>query len=58
MPIKAYITKSKKLSGTNYSEVYKKAFGLYKQIESQSKRRPYIRSVYFKKDKIFLGPFW
>lgn len=58
MTIKAYSTKSKKLPGTNYSEVYKKAFGFYKQIKKQTKRRPYIRSVYFKKDKIFLGIFW
>jgi hypothetical protein len=55
---KAFRTKSKKLAGTNYSEVYKKAYGIYSQIEKRSKRRPYIRSVYFNKDKIFLGLFW
>lgn len=56
--IKAYPTKFKKLSGTKYSEVYKKAFKAYKKIKNQTKRRPYIRSTYFKKDKIFLGLFW
>lgn len=56
--IKAYQTKIKKLPGTNYSEVYKKAFGLYSTIKKRSKRRPYTRSAYFKKDKIFLSLFW
>lgn len=56
--MQAYQAKSKKLTGTNYSEVYKKAFGLYQKIKNKSKRRPYIRSAYFKKEKIFLGPFW
>lgn len=58
MAIQAYLTKTKKLSGTNYAEVYKKAFGVYSQIKKRTKRRPYIRSKYFKKDKIFLGIFW
>ena len=56
--IVAYLTKTKKLPGTKYSEVYKKAFRLYSQIKKHTKRRPYIRSTYFKKDKVFLGIFW
>lgn len=36
----------------------KKAFGQYKVITGKSKRRPYVRSAYFKKQKIFLGLFW
>jgi len=55
---KAYYSKFKKLSGTNYGDVHKKAFSLYTQIEKKSKRRAYLRSAYFKKDKIFLGIFW
>lgn len=58
MPIQAHPTKSKKIPGTSFSEVHKKAFSLYSQIKKQTKRRPYIRSKYFKKDKIFLGLFW
>lgn len=53
-----YQTKAKKLEGTDFHEVKKKAFGLYQKISSKSKRRPYIRSSYFKKDKIFLALFW
>lgn len=53
MPIQAYATKSKKLPGTNFSEVYKKAFGLYSRIKKQTKRRPYVRSKYFRRVKYF-----
>lgn len=31
---------------------------IYRTLESKSKRKPYIRSVYFKKDKIFFDYFW
>ena len=59
MEMKAYQTKSKKLSGTNYSEVYKKAFAFYSVVKKRnSRRRAYIRSAYFRKDKIFLSIFW
>lgn len=58
MATKAYKTKSKKLTGSNYGEVHRKAFSIYTQIVKRSKRRTYIRSAYFKKDKIFLGLFW
>jgi len=58
MAIKAYRTKSKRLTGTNYGEVHRKTFNLFTQIKKKSKRRVYIRSTYFKKDKIFLSLFW
>lgn len=56
--MKVYQTKTKKLSGTNFKEVRRKAFGLYQIIKRKTKRKPYIRSKYFKKDKIFLELFW
>ena len=56
--MKAYKVKSKKLPGTKYSEVHKKAFKLYQQIKKHSKRRAHIRSAYFNKDKVFLSVFW
>jgi len=56
--IKIYKTKVNKFSGTNFQEVCKKALGMYKQIKKKTKRRPYIRSVYFNKSKIFLELFW
>lgn len=51
-------TKSKPLSGTSYAEVHARSISLYKQIASRTKRRPYIRSAYFNKEKIFLDYFW
>ena len=56
--IQVYQTKAKRLSGTNYAEVYKKAFNIYLKIKKKSKRRTYIRSAYFDKKKIFLSIFW
>ena len=56
--MKTYKTKVRKLSGTRYADTYKKAVGLYSQIKSKTKRRPYARSAYFNKDKIFLELFW
>lgn len=42
----------------DYRTVYKFAFALYRDIASTTKRRPYIRSKFFKKEKIFLAIFW
>ncbi len=56
--MRVYQTKSKKLSGTEFKEVHKKAFGLFQKIKRKSKRRPYVRSVYFKKEKVFIRLFW
>lgn len=53
-----YQTKERKISGTDFGEVYKKALKFYEIIRKRSKRRPYARSKYFKKSKIFLGLFW
>lgn len=51
-------TKKKKISGTSFKEVNKTAQLIYKQIKSKTKRTPYIRSRYFKKEKVFLTLFW
>lgn len=51
-------TKNNPFSGTTYREVYKKAFQTYKAMKSKSKRSPYIKSKYFKKEKIFISIFW
>lgn len=53
-----YKTKARKLPGTHWWQVSKKASGLYKEITSKTKRRPYVRSAYFDKQKVFLGLFW
>ena len=56
--MQAYKTKSRKVRGSTFSEVYRNAFDLYQKIKKKTKRRPYIRSAYFKKEKIFLELFW
>ncbi len=56
--VKQYKTKTRALTGTSYSEIYGKAFGLYKDMRRKTKRRPYVRSAYFKKEKVFLELYW
>ena len=53
-----YKTKSERLVGSDFHEVNKQAFKYYQKIKSKSRRKPYIRSAYFHKDKIFLAQFW
>ncbi len=56
--MQVYKTKTKPLSGTSYTEIKKKAFGLYKEVRKKSKRKPYVKSAFFKRDKVFLEMFW
>lgn len=53
-----YKAKGRKFSGSDFKEVHKKAYGLYSQLKKKTKRRPYVRSAYFNKEKIFLDFFW
>lgn len=53
-----YKTKKNKLAGSSFHEVNRSAQILYKQIRSETKRTPYIRSKYFKNEKVFLAIFW
>ncbi|MBU0597174.1 hypothetical protein KKA94_03370 [Patescibacteria group bacterium] len=53
-----YKTHAGKLAGTHHERLMKKAFDQYKEIAHKSKRRPYIRSAYYDKEKIFLSIFW
>jgi len=56
--MKPYPTKSKTLPGTEFKEVHKKALAIFRVIQRKTKRRAYLRSTYFNKDKIFLDLFW
>lgn len=53
-----YQTKTKKFSGSNFKEVKKDAVASFQIIKSRTKRTPYIRSKYFKGEKVFLNIFW
>lgn len=56
--MKVFQTKTKRTSGTDYGEVHGKANVAYHAIAGKTKRRPYVRSAYFKKEKVFLDYFW
>jgi hypothetical protein len=56
--MQAYQVKAKKLTGSSYAELEPKARRLYRIEQHRTKRTPYIRSAYFKKDKVFLTHFW
>lgn len=56
--MRIYQSKCRKLSGTNFSEVVKEADRIFRVIKSTTKRRPYVRSAYFNKSKIFIGSFF
>lgn len=56
--MQVYKTRAKQIPGSHFHIVHKRAFGLHSEIKKKSKRRTYIRSAYFKKDKIFLDLFW
>ena len=51
-------TRTALLEGSSFDEVKKKIRLIYKKIEQKSRRRTYIRSAYFNKDKIFFDYFW
>ncbi len=53
-----YKTKRNKIAGTSYSEIEKKGRKVFNFVKAQTRRSPYIRSVYFRKDKIFIKLFW
>lgn len=53
-----YQTHCDPLPGTAASEVFPRARALLRAIGRRTKRQPYIRSAYFRKDKIFFTHFW
>ena len=53
-----YRAKATSLPGTRYTEVAPLARALLRSIARRTKRRPYLRSAYFGKDKIFFTYFW
>lgn len=53
-----YKTKLGRLPGTSYKEVFKQARSVFDKIKKKTKRKPYVRSAYFNKQKIFFDFFW
>lgn len=56
--MKVYPTKTAKLPGTSFEEVWKRVQGFYSPIKKRTKRKPYVRSAYFNKQKVFFDLFW
>ena len=53
-----YKTKAEIIRGTTLKDVLQRAKLAYAKVSGRTKRRPYIRSDYFRKQKIFLPLFW
>lgn len=53
-----YRCKSGLIPGHNYVTIVKIARRIFNDAVGKTKRRPYIRSAYFKGEKIFLDNFW
>lgn len=56
--VKAYRCRVKQLAGSDYHEVYALASNAYQKAKGSTKRRPYVRAVFYNKEKIFLPLFW
>lgn len=53
-----YQSKYELLPGSSYDEVVTVARKEYNKIRKITKRQPYVRSKYFRGDKIFVTVFW
>jgi hypothetical protein len=53
-----YKCKSGLIPGHNYVAIIKIARKVFDNAAAKTKRRPYVRSAYFKGEKIFLDNFW
>lgn len=56
--MKVHQVKTAVFPGTDYEELYPRARTLYNKIKGQTRRQPYVRSNYFKKEKVFIELFW
>jgi hypothetical protein len=53
-----YKTKKQKIVGSSFQEINRVAKAIFNQVRARIKRTPYVRSKYFKKEKVFLNLFW
>jgi len=53
-----YKSNKQKIAGTSFSEVNKTAKAIFNRAKARTRRTPYLRSRYFKKEKVFLNLFW
>lgn len=55
--MKIWKVKNSVIKGKNYGAVIKQAYSLFHQIEKRTKRQPYVKSKYFKNQKVFISYF-
>jgi hypothetical protein len=53
-----YKSRYSKLTGVNENELWHKARLVYGATVKSKRRKPYVRSKYFKNEKVFLDMFW
>ena len=53
-----FISKYPLLPGSSYDEVVAHAHKEFNAIRRLTKRQPYVRSKYFRGDKVFVTVFW
>lgn len=53
-----YRCKGLPFTGSDYKIVYKKAMEVFKVIKTGTKRKPHLKSAFFKADKVFFDHFW
>lgn len=56
--MKPYRTKASVIPGTDYREVHSRARQIYDREKKRTRRRAYVRSAYFNKEKVFIDLFW
>lgn len=56
--MKVYRSKIGKIPGRSYRDVERAARDIHKQYAHSTKRNPYIKSLYFGREKIFIDMFW
>lgn len=56
--LRPYVCKSAPIPGHRYVDVVPRAHALLRLVEKRTKRRAYVRSAYFQKEKIFFDYFW
>lgn len=53
-----YQSRHPKLTGSSYLELERKARKLHNEVAKRTKRNAYVRSTYFKGEKVFIKLFW
>ncbi|MDR2524569.1 MAG: hypothetical protein LBC95_03510 [Candidatus Nomurabacteria bacterium] len=55
---KYFQSKYNALAGSDYGETVGAVWRIYNDIRRRTNRKPYVRSRYFKKSKVFIDSFW